>query len=88
MQCTYRNDIVVGMCNCCWCGKQIYSLFSECVFVDLSNQHPNRMRCIILSCIRYVILAYFSTLFHKRYFFRKDLLKKNVLFEFIYNFVL
>jgi len=68
------------MCNCCWCGKRICSTYSDCVFLVLSNQHLTPMRCIILSYIPCLILIYVSTLFHKSYFLRKDLLNKNCAF--------
>ena len=71
LQWTDGNDIFLRMCNCCWCGKRICSTYSECVFLALSNKHPKRIRCIILSCIPFKILAYFSTLFHKRYLSNK-----------------
>jgi len=68
------------MCNCCWCGERICSTYCERVFLALSNQHTTHMRCIILSCIPCLILAYFSTLFHERFFFRRDVLNKKYTF--------
>ena len=73
------------MRNCCWCGKRICSTYYECVFIALSNQHPTHMCCITLSRILCMILEYFSTLFRKSYFFRNDVMNKNMLFGFIYK---
>jgi hypothetical protein len=42
-----------------------------CVCVALVIQHAKRMRPIILSCVAYLAVPYFSTLSHKRHDFRK-----------------
>ena len=46
------------------------------MFVALDVQHVKRTRRIILSPVAYVVVSFFSTLFHKRY----DLLNTKCVF--------
>ena len=62
--------------------------YSECVFVTLCIQHAMRMRRIILSSVACLARAYFSTLSHKRFCFRKKrALEPNMCFytTFVWN---
>jgi hypothetical protein len=55
------------------------------VSAALVIQHATRMRRIILSCAVCLALPYSSTLTPKRHDFWRNLLNKNVSFNFLYN---
>jgi hypothetical protein len=66
-----------------WCrGKAISITYSECVSVTLVIQHAKRMRRIILSSVAYLVLPHFSTLSHKRYYYRKKVTGHETVFWF------
>ena len=62
-------------------------MYSECLSVALVIQHAKRMRRIISSSIVCLVVPYFSTLSHKRHYFRKKFIIKNVGCDFLYNFL-
>jgi len=78
-----RQECYVGRnkearsCNHCCNGKALSMAESERVFVALGIQHAMRLRHIFFCACP--ALQYFSTLFHKRYDFRKK--KKNIVSE-------
>jgi hypothetical protein len=55
-------------CNHCCRAKAIRVTCSECVFVAFVTWHAKRMRRIIMYCVAYLSVTYFSTLSHKRHF--------------------
>jgi hypothetical protein len=65
-------------CNQCCHRKAISITYSECVFVALVTQHAMRMRRTVLSSVNFVTLPYFSTLSHKRYNFREEVVEQKV----------
>ena len=54
--------------------------------VALVIQHVMRVRRIILSFVACPAAPYFSTLFHKRHDFRKNVTEHKMCFDFLYNF--
>ena len=70
--------------------KEITITYSECVFVALGIQRAMRMSRIILSLVTFPVLQYFSTLSHKRHYFRnkKEIIEYKMCFDFLYNFCL
>ena len=71
----YANrKVEAHSCNYCCSGKVISITHFECVSLAYDIQHAMRMLCIILSSVVCPALHYFSTLYHKRYDFRKQLL--------------
>ena len=65
--------------NHCYCRKAVTVVYSERVFVALGIQHTVRMHRIILYSVACLALPYSSTS-HKRYDFRKNVLKKKCLY--------
>jgi hypothetical protein len=61
-------------------------MLNMCVFVTLVIQHSRRMRRIILSSLASSVLQNFSTLSHKGYDLRKNVIEHKMSFDFIYNF--
>jgi hypothetical protein len=59
-------------------GKIISVTYSECVSVALVIQHAKRMRRMVLSNVARLALPYFSTLFHKFYDFRKNVIERKM----------
>jgi hypothetical protein len=71
-----QRNIEARSRNHCCCGKAISITYSECVFIlALVIQHAKRMRRIILSSVAFLALSYFSTLYHKRHDFRKNVIE-------------
>jgi len=68
--CVSRN-IEARLFNHCCRGKAINITYSGCVFVVLHIQHAQHTPLIILSPVPCLAVQHFSTLFHKRYDFRK-----------------
>jgi len=60
-------------------------VYSECVSAALIIQDAKRMRRIILSCVTFVAVPYFSTLSHKRYDFRGKIIAQKMSFDFLYD---
>jgi hypothetical protein len=69
-QCTYERSIETRSRNHCCRGKAISITYSECVSVALVFQRAKRVRRIIVMSVA-SMAAYFSTLSHKRYDFRR-----------------
>jgi len=63
--------------HCCHI-KAIIVTYSDCVCVALDTHHAMCMRCIILSPVAYVVLPYFSTLLHKRYDLREQVIEHKI----------
>ena len=61
--------------NYCCCGKPVRITFSECVSVALFSLQLRRMLRIILPSVACLALPYLSTLSHKRYDFRKQVME-------------
>ena len=68
-QCTYKSNTEARSCNRCCCVKAILHMMRE--RVALVIQYAECIRRIILSSVARVPLQYFSTLSHKRHYFRK-----------------
>ena len=80
--CKYKLNMEVRLCNHCYCGKEIGITYSEYVFVDWLSSR------IALSFVACLVPPYFSTISHKRYYFRRSLLNKNLCFDFLCGFCL
>ena len=66
-----------------FCLEKVISISHfECVFVALVIQHAQRMRPLILPSVACLSLPYFSTLSHKRYDFRKNVIELNYVYWF------
>jgi hypothetical protein len=69
-QATYgKCNIKTPSCNHCCSGKEISVTYSECALVALGIQHATARS--ILSSVVCRDVDYFSTLYHKRHYFKK-----------------
>ena len=66
---------------CPWGGKKISITYSECVFVALRIQHAISMRQIVICSLPGSTV--FSTVSHKRHYFRKKKLL-NIKYVFLF----
>jgi hypothetical protein len=55
-----QRNIAARSGNYCCCERAIRITYSECVSVDLVNQHAKRMRRVILSPVACLTLPFFS----------------------------
>jgi hypothetical protein len=87
-QCTYKLHIEARSRNYCCRGKAICILYFECVSVALVIQHVMHMLHNILSSVACLTVPYFSTLPHKRYEFRENVIEQKIyVLIFCTNFV-
>jgi hypothetical protein len=59
--------------NHCRCGKAITIIYSECVSIALVMQPSKRLCCILMPSVACLAIPYFSTLFHKRNDFQRNI---------------
>jgi len=77
-QCTHQRNTETRSCNHCCSGEAITIIYSECV---CSLRYPAlQCACAILSPVASTALHYFSTLSHKRHYFREKMTEYKIRF--------
>jgi hypothetical protein len=66
----YLRHTMLKLCDQCCRGKGIDISYSGCVYVTLVIQHTKRIHRLILYLMTFHCLTCFSTLSHKRHYFR------------------
>jgi hypothetical protein len=72
------RNIEARLYNHCYRGKAISTTYSECVSVALVIQLAMRMLRIVNRHLWLICLPHFSTLSHKRHYFRKKVTELKV----------